>query len=1055
MISNSSTSITSTRPALSSQVVEGQKLKMVPSPPPLAPLTNITGCDCDARITETLQEHDHSSTINSSRIILNGGVTKQSSLLEAKQTRRNDSEDQHLSQEASEQVYCCPLPSPWDDCSSKESTTRLQQLPAALDQQGLRESIHQQQYQQEQQHNDHNIKKRRHGDSYTDVEEKLKSKHSMNFHTTTAATKSEIVDSNTTHNSTINTTKEDTTAGNNVRKIMKSGEAKDNVMDSITNNHSNSCVDDTVNDASGGGVKQGDTKSSIIHGHFSLTCVSKIDDKVPTSCSHKHLNHQHASSADEFKTDQHILANISFEDDKNKNNPHGNTDSVGYHDASLQNNDHHNITHSNSDDKDTIVNNATIEIKLTETDEKEPASVHKNEYNMNNTRIVGCGNIDGGAGVINDANTADRERTQNYCQGGLSLSTSICANLQNTKTAADDPANNGGSGASSIIGMRTVHDLSSMSCSITKNAGGYITTDHNDSTTMTTGCPSLTNDTCHQKNNRVVLNIHNDAGKGIFLNSSLHHEDLSRNFISYNCDSAFTKTSTAAYVPHCSSTTTTTSSNGTNNESTQLIHAPHNVDITSTSYNYDAYTPDGNNHVTSLKQRHGNGAHYHAPGLSCDRSSRSSFYHESSYINHDYYTNQCNRTSTTSSNVRSFDGSSNPPFGHSNINDKTSYQHHDQHEIQSQQSFASGVTENIPHSSYHLNLPQQYLPSNYNKDPVIYKPSSLGYHDFSGQCIHVNNTNSQPKFDSMYPVVSSTSNSNTGESSRTNPYIGVPPDGTLMMHDTYREQGLGTGARDNTHSSCNYSSYSKSMPANHLHGSIVSMQQQGQQHQRTTNNTSSFHNHLASSFEQRSIGLEKEIFNRHTPYIRREEDQFEQSMPSLNSPHFSGIGKQRSSNPAVWVGENSTYLQPLGGQHLPYYERNILPLSTSDDENWLSEFLCFVRSQCTEVFRASHEDVAARMNSKKVLIGQVGIRCRFCAHLPHRERTGRSSSFPSSISRIYQSLTMMLRDHFTKCSAMPPRLHEHYLTLKANASQGATDSKRYWIDSGKFSMHRL
>lgn len=42
---------------------------------------------------------------------------------------------------------------------------------------------------------------------------------------------------------------------------------------------------------------------------------------------------------------------------------------------------------------------------------------------------------------------------------------------------------------------------------------------------------------------------------------------------------------------------------------------------------------------------------------------------------------------------------------------------------------------------------------------------------------------------------------------------------------------------------------------------------------------------------------------------------------------------------------------------------------------------------------------------------------------------------------------MMLRDHFTKCSAMPPQMNERYLCLKANASQGATDSKKYWIES--------
>ena len=149
------------------------------------------------------------------------------------------------------------------------------------------------------------------------------------------------------------------------------------------------------------------------------------------------------------------------------------------------------------------------------------------------------------------------------------------------------------------------------------------------------------------------------------------------------------------------------------------------------------------------------------------------------------------------------------------------------------------------------------------------------------------------------------------------------------------------------------------------------------------------------------------------------------------------------------TSSSRVYFNPSSDQFplQPYYNREIIKLSTSEDESWLSEFLCFVRSQCVEVFSATKEDVASRMNSKKVLLHQVGIRCRFCAHIPHRERSGRSSSFPSSISRIYQSLTMMLRDHFTKCHAMPHQMKERYLCLKANASQGATDSKKYWIES--------
>ena len=42
---------------------------------------------------------------------------------------------------------------------------------------------------------------------------------------------------------------------------------------------------------------------------------------------------------------------------------------------------------------------------------------------------------------------------------------------------------------------------------------------------------------------------------------------------------------------------------------------------------------------------------------------------------------------------------------------------------------------------------------------------------------------------------------------------------------------------------------------------------------------------------------------------------------------------------------------------------------------------------------------------------------------------------------------MMLRDHFCKCKYMPAEIKERYLNLKGNNNQGATDSKRHWIES--------
>ena len=130
--------------------------------------------------------------------------------------------------------------------------------------------------------------------------------------------------------------------------------------------------------------------------------------------------------------------------------------------------------------------------------------------------------------------------------------------------------------------------------------------------------------------------------------------------------------------------------------------------------------------------------------------------------------------------------------------------------------------------------------------------------------------------------------------------------------------------------------------------------------------------------------------------------------------------------------------------HAHFSKRVCISLATGEDPNWLSELQCFVRGSLLEVCWASREDVAVRNASKKVSLNQVGIRCRFCAHKPAGARTQRSSAFPSSIPQLYQSFTMMLRDHFDKCTCVPSDVMEKYLSLKSSTCQGATEAKKYW-----------
>jgi hypothetical protein len=126
----------------------------------------------------------------------------------------------------------------------------------------------------------------------------------------------------------------------------------------------------------------------------------------------------------------------------------------------------------------------------------------------------------------------------------------------------------------------------------------------------------------------------------------------------------------------------------------------------------------------------------------------------------------------------------------------------------------------------------------------------------------------------------------------------------------------------------------------------------------------------------------------------------------------------------------------IGIQTPHYSQRSFASLATNEDHNWLSELQCFIRQEILEVFRATSEDVRVRNNSKHLETQQVGIRCRFCAHLPPSGRASRSSAFPSSVLQIYQSFTMMLRDHWPACQSIPSPQKERFSEFKAKNNQG-------------------
>ena len=62
------------------------------------------------------------------------------------------------------------------------------------------------------------------------------------------------------------------------------------------------------------------------------------------------------------------------------------------------------------------------------------------------------------------------------------------------------------------------------------------------------------------------------------------------------------------------------------------------------------------------------------------------------------------------------------------------------------------------------------------------------------------------------------------------------------------------------------------------------------------------------------------------------------------------------------------------------YFAGCVPLSKPDDPHWLSAIQCFVRSNMVEIFSLTEDDVE-ETEYESFEVGQVGIRCKFCAGL--------------------------------------------------------------------------
>jgi len=127
-------------------------------------------------------------------------------------------------------------------------------------------------------------------------------------------------------------------------------------------------------------------------------------------------------------------------------------------------------------------------------------------------------------------------------------------------------------------------------------------------------------------------------------------------------------------------------------------------------------------------------------------------------------------------------------------------------------------------------------------------------------------------------------------------------------------------------------------------------------------------------------------------------------------------------------------------------------LARPEDALKLSSHQVLLRHQI-EAFKATEEDITThtRGRNKPILIGQVGIRCRHCAHLPVSCRQKGSTYFPASCLGLYQAAQNMSTTHMQcgLCNEMPDLIKHQFAHLISTKVASSGAGRPFWAESAR------
>lgn len=126
--------------------------------------------------------------------------------------------------------------------------------------------------------------------------------------------------------------------------------------------------------------------------------------------------------------------------------------------------------------------------------------------------------------------------------------------------------------------------------------------------------------------------------------------------------------------------------------------------------------------------------------------------------------------------------------------------------------------------------------------------------------------------------------------------------------------------------------------------------------------------------------------------------------------------------------------------------------SHDDEDQGINPTHNVIRRDIIEVFVARQKKNDHVSSASKAIkarrtryAGVIGLRCRFCKHLPEGSRAPLSTVYPESLQGMYRACTVRFqKKHLKSCEHIPRAIRKE---LKKKANIKNRGSKRYWVES--------